>query len=51
MYYAEEDLEELLEYYLENEEERAAIAEAGRRRVEEYSFAKLWERALGVGKP
>jgi tetratricopeptide (TPR) repeat protein len=48
VFYDEGNLEELLEYYLEHEQERAAIAEAGRRRAREYSFANLWERALGI---
>jgi len=42
--YGDDNLEELLEYYLEHEEERKKIAEAGRRRVGEYTFEKLWER-------
>jgi len=44
--YSDENLEELLDYYLEHEEERRAIAEAGRVRVQEYTFEKLWEKHL-----
>jgi len=44
--YDEHNLEELLEYYLEHKEERKQIAEAGRRRVGEYTFEKLWERQV-----
>jgi glycosyltransferase involved in cell wall biosynthesis/predicted Zn-dependent protease len=46
VYYTDENLEELLEYYLEHEEERRAIAEAGRARVTEYTFENLWDGAL-----
>jgi len=44
--YQADDLESLLTYYLEHEDERRAIAEAGRRRAREYSFAQLWKAAL-----
>jgi spore maturation protein CgeB len=44
--YTSENLEELLEYYLEHEDERRAIAEAGRLRAREYSYEKLWRKAL-----
>src|SRR5438132_3738527 len=44
--YDEGSLEELLEYYLAHEDERKAIAEAGRRRVAEYSFEKLWQKEV-----
>jgi len=46
--YGDDNLEELLEYYLEHEDERRKIAEAGRRRVEEYTFEKLWERQVAA---
>ncbi len=46
VYYTDENLEELLKYYLEHEEERRNIAEAARERVPEYTFENLWERSL-----
>jgi|GEM_PF-1011742 len=48
IYYTDDNLEELLDYYLEHETERAAIAEAARRRAQDYSFESLWQRQLGV---
>jgi glycosyltransferase involved in cell wall biosynthesis len=44
--YRDEDLESRLEHYLSHEEERAALAEAARQRVRDYSFPSLWGRAL-----
>jgi len=44
--YGCDDLEDLLGYYLEHEEERQNIAEAGRRRARDYSFGKLWDAAV-----
>jgi GT2 family glycosyltransferase len=46
VYYTEDDLESRVEYYLDHEDERQAIAEAGRRKAREYTFAALWEKAL-----
>jgi glycosyltransferase involved in cell wall biosynthesis/predicted Zn-dependent protease len=46
VYYRGDDLEDLLEHYLAHEDERRAIAEAGRARVREYRFDLLWERCL-----
>lgn len=46
--YTSGNLERLLGYYLEHEEERRAIAEAGRARVRSYSFATLWETHLNL---
>jgi len=46
VYYSDESLEELLDYYLDHEDERRAIAEAGRQRVQQYSFANLWDEQL-----
>jgi GT2 family glycosyltransferase/tetratricopeptide (TPR) repeat protein len=43
VYYGEDDLEELLDHYLENEDERRRIAEAGRALVERYTFEAIWE--------
>jgi GT2 family glycosyltransferase len=43
VYYTPESLECLLEYYLEREDERTAIAEAARRRAPAYSFEALWD--------
>src|SRR5262249_30468274 len=44
--YGEDDLEALLTRYLTREEERAAVAAAGRGRALTYPFAALWEQAL-----
>jgi len=44
--YDEHNLEELLSYYLEHEDERAALADAGRRRLPEFTFECLWENAM-----
>jgi len=46
VFYTEDNLEELLKYYLEHEDERRQIAEAARQKVQEYSFEKLWEQHL-----
>src|SRR5262249_59808642 len=42
------DLEALLEYYLDHEDERRAIADAARAKLPAYSFARLWEAALAT---
>jgi tetratricopeptide (TPR) repeat protein len=44
--YTEADLEERLTYYLEHEEERQAIAQAGQLRVQQLSFANLWDEQV-----
>jgi GT2 family glycosyltransferase/tetratricopeptide (TPR) repeat protein len=49
VYYTEGNLEELLEHYLDHEDERAAIAEAARRRVAQFSFEEQWQRFLESG--
>jgi GT2 family glycosyltransferase len=46
--YNEENLDSRLEYYLDHEEERLRIAEAGREKVREYTFEKLWQKQLEV---
>ena len=43
VYYDEDNLEDLLEYYLDHEDERRGIAEAGRKKVANYSFEELWD--------
>jgi tetratricopeptide (TPR) repeat protein len=48
VYYDEANLESLLEYYLEHEDERRRLAEAARARVQQYSFEALWEDILGL---
>jgi len=48
VFYTEDNLEELLEYYLEHEDERRLIAEAARQKVQEYSFEKLWDQHLKI---
>src|SRR5207248_2528686 len=44
--YTADNLEELLTYYLEHEEERRAIAEAAKARASDFSFESLWEQHL-----
>jgi spore maturation protein CgeB len=46
VFYCDEDLEELLEYYLTHEDERRAIAEAARAKVSSYTFPSLLMGAL-----
>lgn len=41
--YQADEVEQLLDYYLEHEEERHALAEAARRRVGNYRFEDFWE--------
>src|SRR5262249_12676809 len=43
VYYQPDDLEALLEHYLEHEDARHALTEAARVRVRNYSFAAFWE--------
>src|SRR5207248_595316 len=46
VYYTAESLECLLEHYLDNEDERRAIADAARKAVERYRYEELWEGHL-----
>jgi GT2 family glycosyltransferase/tetratricopeptide (TPR) repeat protein len=46
VFYADEDLEELLHYYLDHEDERRHIAEAGRQRARSCTFLAFWSDAL-----
>jgi glycosyltransferase involved in cell wall biosynthesis/Flp pilus assembly protein TadD len=46
VYYNDDNLEELLEHFLENEDERRRIAEAARARVQEFSFERLWQQQI-----
>jgi hypothetical protein len=46
VYYRDEDLETLLEYYLSHEDERRAIAEAARAKVAALTFPALLKRAV-----
>jgi GT2 family glycosyltransferase len=48
VFYDAENLESLLEHYLEHEEERARIAAAGQRRAGEFSFEHLWQTQLAA---
>ena len=48
--YGADNLEKLLSYYLEHEEERRRIAEAGRCRAQDYGFIHLWEQALAFAE-
>jgi hypothetical protein len=43
VYYSDDNLEDLLEYYLDHEEERRSIAAAGRSKVASYSYEELWD--------
>ncbi len=42
----EDNLEALLEHYLSHEDQRAAVAESGRRKAETFTFAATWEEAV-----
>jgi hypothetical protein len=44
--YTADNLETLLDYYLEHEDERQAIAGAGQRRAQAYGFGELWQKAV-----
>jgi GT2 family glycosyltransferase/tetratricopeptide (TPR) repeat protein len=44
--YSPEDLERLVEYYLEHEEERKALADAARVRARDYGFEQFWNRLV-----
>ena len=46
VFYGEDDLEDLLEYYLTREDERRALAAAAHARVQGFGFEALWEGAL-----
>jgi glycosyltransferase involved in cell wall biosynthesis/Flp pilus assembly protein TadD len=46
VYYNSDNLETLLDYYLDHEDERRAIAEAARVAVRQYTFGQLWEQHL-----
>jgi hypothetical protein len=48
VYYGADDLEELLEHYLDHEEQRRALAAAGHARVQEFGFEVLWREALAA---
>jgi glycosyltransferase involved in cell wall biosynthesis len=51
IYYDPDEAETLLEYYLEHEEERQALAEAARARVGRYRFEDFWEEILASLPP
>src|SRR5262249_33656222 len=46
VFYTDDNLEELLDYYLDHEDERRTIAEAARKRLAELHFELLWTQAL-----
>jgi glycosyltransferase involved in cell wall biosynthesis/Flp pilus assembly protein TadD len=46
--YTPESLLSVVEYYLVHEDERRQIAEAGRARVQEFSFGRFWRQQLEV---
>lgn len=47
VYYNDDNLLDLLRYYLEHEEERAQLAQAGYHRIQDYSYARQADRLLG----
>src|SRR5262249_36448844 len=44
--YGDDDLDDLLDYYLDHEDERRRLADAARRKVATYGFDALWQRSL-----
>jgi hypothetical protein len=46
VYYRDDNLETLLAYYLDHEDERRVIVEAARRRVRDCTFEALWQAAV-----
>lgn len=48
VFYNAGNLEELLDYYLDHEDERRTLAAAARVRVRECGFEALWQRHLGL---
>ena len=46
VYYGDDDLEERLEYFLEHEDERRALAEAARAKVASYTFSALLMKGI-----
>ena len=46
VFYSDDDLETLLEYYLTHEDERRTIAESGRQRALQLSYAFFWQQVL-----
>lgn len=49
--YRPDEVEELLNHYLEHEDERRALAEAARARAGNYRFEDFWERILASLPP
>jgi len=48
VFYNARNLEELLEHYLEHEDDRRSIAEAARARVPDFTFERLWDGMLNL---
>lgn len=46
VYYNADTLVPLLQYYLDHEDERRGIAEAGRLRLKDFSFGQFWQQQL-----
>jgi glycosyltransferase involved in cell wall biosynthesis len=44
--YGPDEAEELLEYYLEHEDQRSALAQAARARIAHYGFEDFWNQTL-----
>jgi GT2 family glycosyltransferase/Tfp pilus assembly protein PilF len=48
VYYTADNLESLLEHYLDHEAERQRIAAAAQARLPQFTFAQLWDGHLGL---
>ncbi len=47
VFYDSDNLEALLEHYLENDQERQKIAAAGQAKAKELTFERLWDETVG----
>jgi spore maturation protein CgeB len=48
VYYRSDNFEELVTYYLEHEEERAALANAARQRAQTWRFEEFWQEQVAA---
>jgi tetratricopeptide (TPR) repeat protein len=46
VFYDEDNLEALLDHYLQHEDQRHAVAAAGQANIQRYTFSAMWEEAL-----
>lgn len=46
VFFTDDNFENLLDYYLDHEDERRRIAQAGHARIAEFSFDALWDKCL-----